>query len=137
MTDHTISRRALATVPAVLAFAYDALGGAVAEHSHDAGLLVACQRYAAARQAIRDADDLPDEDPRWDAYDAARDAISDARPLTIAGVLAKARAAMLDATDAEGFETADSGGAMFDEWAGDIVRDLLRLAGDKLPPVRA
>lgn len=58
------------------------------------------------------------------AYQRTRNAIADAEPQTIEGMLAKARAAKGEATDQAGVERPESGPAA--GWAWDLVNDLLR-----------
>jgi hypothetical protein len=61
------------------------------------------------------------------AYDRSLDAISQAMPLTIAGIVAKARAAKHQATGPNGEE--ETGGSVAEQWALQIVDDLLRVGG--------
>ena len=62
-------------------------------------------------------------DPLWDAYKRTRDAIYDAKPRTLEGMLAKARAAKAEAMLLNGGE--DPAGSPAEQWAWQLVNDLL------------
>ena len=62
-------------------------------------------------------------DPLWDAYESTRDAIHNTRPTTLAGIVAKARAAKADAALADGGENPD--GTAGQVWAWQLVCDLV------------
>ena len=62
--------------------------------------------------------------PLWAAYEQTRDAIHEAEPQSIQGMLAKARAAKIEAGPCD---DPDDGVAI--RWAWDLVNDLLRLYG--------
>ena len=66
------------------------------------------------------------DDPLWHAYERTLEAIGDAKPATIAGIIAKAKAAKYEAQEPHGEEPdhCDAGA-----WAWDIVNDLVRLNG--------
>ncbi len=70
-----------------------------------------------------------ESDPLWIAYIATHDAIDAARPQTLDGVIAKARAAKAegDASPAWADRCPESGPAVSFSW--DVVGDLLRLGG--------
>jgi hypothetical protein len=70
----------------------------------------------------------PPSSALWGAYARARDLISEAKPQTMAGVLAKAEAANAEAMSSGEEHWEGSVGA---GWACNIVNDLLRLAGRK------
>jgi hypothetical protein len=94
----------------------------------DAELIALCERHRIDRDAVNaDAGDMDDDDPVWLAYVSTRDFISDARPQTMVGVLAKARAAKASARMPDGSESVDG---MAYEWAWEVVGDLLRLHGE-------
>lgn len=61
------------------------------------------------------------------AYGATLQAVCDAVPLTVAGIVAKAMAAKDEAQLLRGGEEPE--GSIAAQWAWDIVNDLLRLAG--------
>jgi hypothetical protein len=61
------------------------------------------------------------------AYDRSLDAISQATPRTIAGIVAKARAAKHQATGPNG--DGETGGSIAEQWALQIVNDLVRVGG--------
>lgn len=95
----------------------------------DADLIAQCAEHAVNVAAFnRDGGKVePEHDPLWAAYDRTRDAVSAAKPRTMDGVLAKARAAKADAG-----RSGDAGypeGCAASDWAWDIVNDLLRLSG--------
>jgi hypothetical protein len=62
-------------------------------------------------------------DPLWLAYERTRNAIRDAKPRTLEGMLAKARAAKAEARQLDGTE--DPNGTPAEGWAWDLVNDLL------------
>ncbi|MEJ0047395.1 MAG: hypothetical protein WDN04_15750 [Rhodospirillales bacterium] len=94
----------------------------------DADLIRICREHDDDRRAYDDSEGTGDDlDALWDAYECSRDVISDAKPQTLAGIVAKAAAAKADAVDADGEES--WGGSMGEIWAVDIVKDLLRIAG--------
>ena len=76
--------------------------------------------------AFNEAEDDPG-DALWAAYSLTRDFITESKPQTLAGVLAKARAARHEAVDRDGDECWP--GSMGEAWAFDIVNDLLRVTG--------
>ncbi len=128
----TVSRRTLlGATTAVLAFpgAPGVAGrGQPAPHP-DAALIELCRQhplnmdaYNTSPAEIEDADD----NPFWIAYSETRDGIGDAQPATMAGILAKCRAAKAEAGP-DGDEDPD--GTPAADWAWDIVNDLLRLYG--------
>lgn len=66
-------------------------------------------------------------DPLWRAYRGTLEAISASKPQTMAGILAKARAAKAEARNQDGSESPSN--CMAEAWAWDAVNDLLRLHG--------
>jgi hypothetical protein len=137
------TRRNLLRVSSVLLAAdfigSGALGGAIAEHAKDidhpdAALIRMCNQHIVNMNAYnnspsaaeRGCDD--DNDPLWDAYEDTRDAISEAEPQTIDGMVAIARAAMAEAAP----DMQDADDRMFhgmdEEWAWRLVGHTLRLA---------
>ena len=64
----------------------------------------------------------------WQAYARSRDAIRDAEPQTMDGLVAKARAAKAEARIGNGFDKPE--GTPAEYWAWDLVNDLLRLGGE-------
>lgn len=95
--------------------------------SPDAELIRICARHPAAIAALNYGPDEAGDGPLWQAYARSRDAISAAQPTTIAGVLAKARAAKAEALNLDGSESPNCCPA--EAWAWDLVNDLLRLEG--------
>ena len=99
--------------------------------SPDADLIALCEAHPALIEAVNaDDGDCGDDDPVWAAYVASRDAISEAKPQTTAGMRAKALAAKAEARTPDGSELPEStrGGV----WAWDILHDLLRLSGGEV-----
>jgi hypothetical protein len=64
-----------------------------------------------------------EEDPRWNAYKRTLAVVCDAKPQTLAGLAAKARAAKAEATQPDGTVVPEEEIT----WAWDIVEDLIRL----------
>ncbi len=95
----------------------------------DADLVRICGEHIANRAAYNEhGGRLELEcDPLWLAYERTRDAISDAKPQTMAGMLAKARAAIAEARRLDGTEEPE--GTPAATWAFDLANDLLRLHG--------
>jgi hypothetical protein len=103
--------------------------GAVPDASPpDDDLIRCCADHAKCMAAVREAPDEEEDGPAWRAYEKNRDAISAARPQTLIGMIAKARAAKLEA----GFwdTTENIHGTMAEPWAWGLVNSLLRLAGE-------
>ncbi len=121
-----LPRRALA---GVLGLAVAAPAVSAALPNPDAELIRVCAEHGEnLRRYNLEGGTVPlDQDPLWAAYDRTRDAIYDAEPQTMAGVLAKARTALVEATDLDGqFVTASCDGH---SWALDLLLDLERLYG--------
>jgi hypothetical protein len=104
----------------------------------DAELTMTCAEHVLSAATINAAGPDADlEDDRiWQVYDRTRDAISDAEPQTVAGLVAKARAAKAEALQPDGSENPE--GTMAEKWAWDIVNDLIRISrpihrGDNSP----
>lgn len=100
-----------------------------AEAGPDAQLVAVCTEHVATRDAYNNDPNALDreDDPLQLAYDRTRDAISEARPQTLEGVLAKARVAKVEARNPDGSEEAE--GSVAARWAWDTMNDLLRLYG--------
>ena len=103
--------------------------GAADDLNPDAKLIRCCADHSKYMAAVKDAPDEAEDGPVWRAYEENRDAISAAMPQTLAGMVAKARAAKLEATFWDTSENID--GTMGQPWAWDLVNSLLRLAGDR------
>jgi len=122
-------RRALLGAGAAAAFAA-VIAPAAAEGGPDTSLIALCAEHVANMTAYNHGDgpDMEfDDDPLWLAYSRTRDAITDAKPHTLAGMLAKARAAKAEAMDRDGSVRPE--GSMGSDWAWDLMNDLLRLHG--------
>lgn len=101
---------------------------AAAAVSPDAELIRVCEALPAVLATIRAApDDMPEDDPLWLEYDCIRDAITDMSPLTMAGVLAKARACF--AHDSGRVMEGEAPDGMAAIWAWDIVHAVTRMEG--------
>ena len=93
----------------------------------DADLIAACEQHPALLAAYN-ADPDEWEGPKCAAMTRTCELIRDAKPQTMAGVVAKARAAKAEALGPSGEEQVDftsEAGA----WAWDVLNDLLRLTG--------
>ena len=95
------------------------------EVNPDAELIQICAGHAARIAAVNHGPDEEDDGPLWQAYQRSRDAIHAAVPVTMAGMVAKARAAKAEARNADGSESPSCCPA--ETWAWDLVNDLLRL----------
>jgi hypothetical protein len=112
-----------ATPPAVRDFANPP---ALPPANPDAELIRICDGHAALIDAVNaDPADMDDSSPLWRAYTQSRHAISEAQPQTLAGMMAKARAAKVEARTPNGEEMIH--GTDAEEWAMDLVNDLLRI----------
>ena len=123
-----LSRRSAFAASAVLAVPLPALA---ARQHPDAELIALCEAHPAATlEAERNAPWIlgPEEQAHWNAFFAIRDRIVATRPVTLAGVRAKAALAKFIAKDAslergdEGWEYTQAGTIA---WA--LLDDLLRL----------
>ena len=94
----------------------------------DADLIRICDGHGALVEAFNASDDGLEFEgcPDWQAYERSRDAITDAVPQTMAGLLAKVRAAKTEVRIRHGKEDPD--GTPASKWSWSIVNDLLRLA---------
>ena len=84
-------------------------------------------QYIINMQALENCPLDADESPFRPPYAATSDAISKARPMTLAGLASKARTAKREAFVQGGEENVCNGSAL--EWAWDLVNDLIRLDG--------
>jgi hypothetical protein len=92
----------------------------------DAELIRVCEGHRTVVEALQHCNCLEDC-PHWLAYERSRDAIHAVVPVTLAGMVAKARAAKIEARNLDGTENPD--GCPAENWAWDLVNDLLRLEG--------
>jgi hypothetical protein len=92
----------------------------------DADLIQACAHHAINLRACNGGESTTEDPDARAAYEKTRDLIGDAEPQTMAGILAKCRAARDEATDG-GYDE-EWEGSMGAVWAIDVVNDLLRLA---------
>lgn len=91
----------------------------------DQELMGLCAQHIVNRKALLDCPLDPDNSPHWAPYASTHDAISAARPTTLAGLAAKAQAAKSEARIQAGEEDPCNGSAL--QWAWDLVNDLVRL----------
>jgi hypothetical protein len=94
----------------------------------DAELMRLCAQHIANWAACNDNQDdegSPEYVRLYDAYYRTHDAIDEARPQTVDGLLAKARAAKIEAVRCDGTEDPD--GTSGARWAWQIMHDLIRL----------
>jgi hypothetical protein len=91
----------------------------------EAELIRICAEHIVNRDAYNASPGLMDfeVDPLWHAYRRTHDAISAAKPQTLAGLVAKARATKGEATNSDGIEEPHDAA----DWAFDLVNDLIRL----------
>ena len=94
----------------------------------DTDLIRLCAEHPKHMAAVKDAPDEEEDGPAWRAYEENRDAISAITPQTLAGMIAKARAAKLEAGFWDRYENIH--GTMAEPWAWDLVNSLLQLAGE-------
>lgn len=120
------SRRALLGAAAVLPIA--AVPVLAEAPNPDAEMIRLCAEHVANLHALNDpAAELADDDPRWTAYERTRDMIDAAAPQTLAGMVAKARAAKAEALNLDGTESPE--GSPAESWAWDLLNDLLQITG--------
>lgn len=100
----------------------------------DAELLRLCAEHQANRTALHSAPPAADNDPRWLAYWRIHDAVTAAKPATMAGVMAKARIAKAEAQAQNSSENHEHGPA--GAWAIGVVNDLLCLADADAEAIR-
>jgi hypothetical protein len=95
----------------------------------DADLIRTCAEHIANRDAFNayEGNLEPKDNLLWRAYCRTWDAIRDAKPQTIEGIIAKARAAKAEAQDPDGTEDPEYEAAA--DWSWHVVNDLLRVSG--------
>lgn len=120
------SRRTILLSAAVLPGVTAAVAS-VQPSDRDAALITLCARHPALIAAVNASPIDFDVCPAWQAYEVSRDAIHDARPVTLAGMRAKALAAKAEALSPDGTE--NPGNCPAETWSWDLVNDLLRLTG--------
>jgi hypothetical protein len=139
---HAQSRRALLSTAALIplsaipaaAVSMPSPTGIPLMSPEDAELITICEQHSFYWHATAAHDCTSDGDPRWTALNRAVDAIDAAKPVSLAGLAAKARATKLQILQPDGSEDLDGVGG---SWALDLVNDLLRLGSDMLPAPRA
>ena len=124
MTART-SRRAILGGGTALATLGTAAG--IAMSCPDADLIALCAGHAEKVRAVQEDAGEIGTAPAWDAYFASVDAIGAARPTTMAGMLAKMRAAKVEAMQVDGSECPENTPAA--GWAWQVADILLRLHG--------
>ncbi len=97
----------------------------------DADLIRICAEHIGNHASFNArAGEVPiEEDPRWDAYMRTLDTMCDSEPKTLAGIIAKARAAKVEATHPNGDEVPDDEIPLI--WS--IVKDVMRLGEEPNP----
>ena len=95
--------------------------------SPDDELIRLCLEHPTIIAAVNDYGSGEDDCSLWQAYERSRNAINSAVPVTMAGMVAKARAAKAEARNLDGSESPN--GCPAETWAWDLVNDLLRLEG--------
>ncbi len=94
----------------------------------DAELIRLCEQHLAARNAINassaDLDD-PEDAPLWAIYDETALLISNMRPVSLAGLQAKARILIAEATHPDGDLVPEDGIPAY--WGWEIANDLLAM----------
>jgi hypothetical protein len=101
---------------------------AIAAQQPDADLIRICAQHTVNRITLDKGEhhDTIEYNAVDYAYAATLQAVCDAKPLTVAGIVAKARAAKDEAQLLRGGEGPE--GSIAAQWAWDIVNDLIRLA---------
>ena len=97
----------------------------------DARLIALCAEHTVnVENYNRDGGRLePEDDPLWEAYERTGDAITAAKPATLAGMVAKAKAAIAEAADLDDEQICCPGNEV--RWAWQLIHDLLRLHGEE------
>ena len=93
----------------------------------DAELIRLCAEHPAHIHAVNHGPEDEEGGPIWDAYEHSAETIHNAKPLTMAGLIAKAKAARAEALKQDGSESPEN--TLAANWAWDLVNDLLRLEG--------
>ena len=106
---------------------------AEATDNPDAELIRLCAAHGAIARACDESDpesslDI-DDDPLFYAYGLSCDLIRKARPVTLAGIIAKAKAVVVEDPKIADPEYCSHGPA--ESWSFDLVNDLIRLFGDR------
>jgi hypothetical protein len=120
------TRRSLLGGAAVLVAAPMVASAALPTPHPDADLIRICAEHVVNIEVYnRDGGmgAIDDPDPLYDAYARTRDAIDQIKPVTLEGMVAKARAAKAEAAQPDGtedFECSPAG-----DWAWDLLNDLL------------
>ncbi|WP_426957991.1 hypothetical protein [Muricoccus radiodurans] len=99
----------------------------IASNPDDEGIRVCLAHHDAIRAVNEHRTGVDDDDPIWLAYERSKNAIHDFEPVTLAGMVAKARAAKAEARNPDGTESPSNCPA--EDWAWDLVHDILRLGG--------
>ena len=95
----------------------------------DAELIELCAQHIVNLHAYNNGPSKPlgAPDPLWDAYVHTRDLIGQTKAVTLEGMVAKARAAMVEATSSLPGGKMEPNGTPAEYWSWDLVQDLLRL----------
>ena len=130
----TISRRALFAGAAAAPVAA-VIPPTAAPTEADAELIRTCDRHIANHCAYNTYGGMPEDcesDPLWNAYIETVEALEEAEPLSIGGVIALARVAKVEATQPDGEELWDNGTECV--LASKIVDALVRIGGAEHAP---
>lgn len=126
MSAYTLTRRRALLSGAAVGSALSLPVAAFAAASPDDELILDCQKHARNKDAFNaDAEDSGPNNPLWVEYERTENAISNAKPMTMAGLVAKAQAAKAEAMEVDGEENPE--GTVGAIWAWDLVNDLVRL----------
>ena len=125
-----MNRRNLLTAAAASAITPGVVkaGGGEQPAHPDAELIRLCAQHVVNMRAYNQAgglEDIDEPDPLWDAYERTRDAITEAKPCTLAGMQAKAQAAKAEALTSRTDGTESPEGTPAEAWAWQLVNDLL------------
>lgn len=121
-------RRGLLSILGALAIPVATSAATLTAADPDAELIRICEAHPEKIRAAEEDSTYEEDCPLWLAYERSRDAIHAAVPMTLAGIIAKARAAKVEAANPEG-GTESPSGTPGETWAWDLVNDLLRLEG--------
>lgn len=109
-----MNRRSIFAATPLAAIAMTMPGTSLGSLGADQAIVALCNQHLLNAKAFNSCPLDSDESPYWDAYANSLRAIGEAKPMTMAGLAAKAKLAKAESDD---------------EWAWDLVDDLIRLGG--------